>query len=145
MSRVEWTWCIITTVVGCFLVNMLWAQDANAAEPGMTLSHHRVVIASTMDPCLYEEGDESVPPCYWDAEVQGNGEGSSFYWDGVNIRYVWATDPTVGPKWRWVPGSVRAMLRDEGLSLSVSCMWRTDGDDYSIVRCASGSKYMVGF
>lgn len=135
------TLSVVLFTVGCQWVN----SRVEAAPPGLELSRHQVVLSSTLPTCRGAEDYADNPPCTWNITgQQGNGEGLAFWFDGTRPHYVWATDPIKG-RWRWVPGSMRRTLKQEGLTLSVSCMWRTAGDDWSVIRCANGNKHMVGW
>lgn len=143
---------ILTAVILGAVAVFLWlvwsAAPSQSTEPGIELSNHYVVQWSTLPSCLTEDS-LSGQPCTWNVnQGDGNGQGLSYYsnGDGV-IHYVWTENPVrlSEGRWRWVPGKMRVRLAQEGLSLNVSCMWRTDGDDWSIIRCASGAKYAVNW
>lgn len=138
--------CIAAVVTMLTLLVSAWFIPARSAEPSITLSQHRVVLGSSLRHCPTEDSGRN---CTWNiGSPDGNGQGLSFYVDpDGKVTYVWPENPVLisDHQWRWVPGKIRTRLTQEGLPLSVSCMWRTVGDDYSRIRCANGAHYMVGW
>lgn len=44
--------------------------------------------AIQLPPCVNDEAEEGIAPCYWDAATRGNKQGHSFIWDGHAITYT---------------------------------------------------------
>lgn len=82
-----------------------WCED-NHLLPGTVIkvSEHDVLIASNLPPCPFDEPNGG--PCLWNADIEGNGNGTSYWLDEHNERhYLWTTNPTKGDgadSWKWV-------------------------------------------
>jgi hypothetical protein len=86
-------WRAVATVAfaitaGFALGSSVTVQLMTAANPPIVVPDHSVtsvsLIAEALDtPCAQEDSDN----CYWDAEEQGNGEGTSFVAIDGNVYY----------------------------------------------------------
>lgn len=92
-----------------------WCKDRGLL-PGtvVKVSGHDVLIASNLPPCLNDEPEGG--PCLWNADQQGNGDGTSFWLDEHNEpHYLWPTDPTRGDgagSWKWVDSGLGDALAE---------------------------------
>lgn len=147
-------------IVGALLVVIglnLTATHANATSPdvGFTLTHHGVLVSSTLPHCEQEDGSGPGPlPCSWNFEPQsspdGNGRGLA-YWIGTQrvIHYVWRHDPTNRPtpnhpQWRWLTSAQADAFAEGGYPANTpwaKCVqWHTNGYRTGGLFCPNGIK-----
>ena len=66
------------TVTGMFAVAMLGFSMFADALPMTETEQRQMLSDSEVAACEYEDQVPDVNPCYWDADVQGNGQGRSY-------------------------------------------------------------------
>lgn len=124
------------------------SQAAPAGEE-MILSNHRVVLGTDLPHCTTEP-EPTSQGCVWNTDpgrVDGNGRGVAIWVhaDG-KMTFVWPMDFAPGPRWGWVHPRMREWVEvNYDHRLSVSCMSRIEGDDWSTVKCANGNRFTVNW
>lgn len=80
---------IARTIVGVLAAGTLAAVGYSLPVPDPVTPQPDSGVIRAM-PCATEDGGGSLP-CYWDARVQGNGEGESYIlWPDPNGGDPWA-------------------------------------------------------
>jgi hypothetical protein len=84
---------VLTIAIGAVLASGLTASW-NVPIDWPTVSANKYIRAhGGIPPCTHEDGSGQPKPCYWNAQVQGNGEGRSYVIvpDGGDGRIVYLT------------------------------------------------------
>ena len=66
------------TVAGMFAFGMFMFTACTDALPMTETEQRQMLSGAEVAACEFEDQVPDVNPCYWDSELQGNGQGRSF-------------------------------------------------------------------